>query len=56
MAPNASRVLKELVDRYLDTSAYAVIEGGPEVAAEIGNHPWDLICFTGSTQKGKLVA
>jgi aldehyde dehydrogenase (NAD+) len=26
------------------------------VAAKIGNYPWDLICFTGSTQKGKLVA
>jgi aldehyde dehydrogenase (NAD+) len=56
MAPNASRVIKELVDKYLDNEAFAVIEGGPEVAAKIGDYPWDLICFTGSTQKGKLVA
>lgn len=27
-----------------------------EIAAKISNYPWDLICFTGSTQKGKLVA
>ena len=33
-----------------------MIEGGPEIAAKISNYPWDLICFTGSTQKGKLVA
>ena len=56
MAPNSSRVIKELVEKYLDRECFAVIEGGPEVAAEIGNHYWDLICFTGSTQKGKLVA
>jgi acyl-CoA reductase-like NAD-dependent aldehyde dehydrogenase len=33
-----------------------VIEGGVEIASRICNYPWDLICFTGSTQKGKLVA
>jgi aldehyde dehydrogenase (NAD+) len=33
-----------------------VIEGGPEVAAKISGYKWDLICFTGSTMKGKLVA
>jgi aldehyde dehydrogenase (NAD+) len=49
-------MIKKLVDNYLDKDGFAVIEGGPEVAAEIGNHPWDLICFTGSTMKGKLVA
>ena len=56
MAPNASRVIKELVERYLDKDCIAVIEGGPEIAIEIQKHHVDLICFTGSTQKGKLVA
>ncbi len=56
MAPHASRVMKDLVEKYLDKDCYAVIEGGPEIAMEIQKHPFDLICFTGSTQKGRLVA
>jgi aldehyde dehydrogenase (NAD+) len=56
MAPHASAVMKTLVETYLDKDCFAVIEGGPEVAMEIQKHPFDLICFTGSTQKGRLVA
>ena len=56
MAPASSAVIKKLVDRYLDNACYAVIEGGIEIAGKICNYQWDLICFTGSTQKGKLVA
>ena len=56
MAPASSAAIKKLVNKYLDKSCYEVIEGGPEVAAKIGTYLWDLICFTGSTQKGKLVA
>lgn len=56
MAPQSSQVMKTLVENYLDRDCFAVIEGGPEVAMEITKHPWDLICFTGSTMKGKLVA
>jgi aldehyde dehydrogenase (NAD+) len=56
MAPHASAVIKTLVEKYLDPDCFAVIEGGPEVAMEVQKHPFDLICFTGSTQKGKLVA
>lgn len=56
MAPHASAVVKKLVDKYLDNDCYKVIEGGVEVAAKICHYPWDLICFTGSTIKGKLVA
>lgn len=48
--------MKELVEKYLDTDCYCVIEGGPELAAKISDYPWDLICFTGSTAKGRLVA
>lgn len=35
MAPHASRVMKDLVEKYLDKDCYAVIEGGPEIAMEI---------------------
>jgi len=56
MSPTSSAAIKKLVDKYLDKDCYAVIEGGVEIASKICNYPWDLICFTGSTQKGKLVA
>ena len=56
MAPESSTVIKNIVEKYLDPKCFKVIEGGPEVAAKIASYPWDLLCFTGSTQKGKLVA
>lgn len=56
MAPASSAVIKQLVDNYLDRDCFQVIEGGVEIAAKISNYPWDLICFTGSTEKGRLVA
>jgi acyl-CoA reductase-like NAD-dependent aldehyde dehydrogenase len=56
MSPTSSAAIKKLVDKYLDKDCYAVIEGGVEIASKICNYPWDLICFTGSTQKGRLVA
>lgn len=33
-----------------------MIEGGLEVAKSITRQPFDLIIFTGGTEKGKLVA
>lgn len=56
MAPESSRIMKILVEKYLDTDCFVVIEGGADVAAAISGYPWDLICFTGSSMKGKLVA
>ena len=56
MSPESSAVIRKLVEKYLDNDCFAVIEGGVEIASRICNYPWDLICFTGSTMKGKLVA
>jgi aldehyde dehydrogenase (NAD+) len=56
MSPNCSRKMKQLVARYLDTSCYACIEGAVEVAKTLTSKPFDSIVFTGSTEKGKLVA
>lgn len=56
MAPATSAMMKKLVQKYLDTDCYTVIEGGVEIASRISNYPWDLICFTGSTLKGRMVA
>ena len=32
------------------------MEGDVNVSIQISKHPFDLICFTGSGEKGKLVA
>lgn len=56
MAPKCSNLIKKLVNDYLDKSAYQVIEGGVEIAKEIITKPFDLLIFTGSPEKGKIVA
>ncbi|EAR85073.1 aldehyde dehydrogenase family protein (macronuclear) [Tetrahymena thermophila SB210] len=56
MSPHNSNVMKKLFDKYLDKDCYTVIEGQVEVAKAICYKPWDHIIFTGSPQKGKLVA
>ena len=56
MSPASSTIIRKLVEKYMDRDCFAVIEGGIEIASKICDYPWDLICFTGSTMKGKLVA
>jgi aldehyde dehydrogenase (NAD+) len=56
LAPNCSKVMVTLFEKYMDKDAFAVIEGGPKVATEILKFQWDFIVFTGSPEKGKLVA
>ncbi|CAD8095364.1 unnamed protein product [Paramecium primaurelia] len=56
IAPHSSQVMYNLVTKYLDQSCYAVIQGGVEVSKKITTLPFDLIIFTGSPEKGKLVA
>jgi coniferyl-aldehyde dehydrogenase len=56
-------VLAKLFDKYLDKSIlslnsgyYKCIQGKVHVAKKLTSLPFDLICFTGSTETGKLVA
>lgn len=56
VSPKCSNLIKELFEKYLDKSCYRVIEGQINVAKNISYHPWDLIIFTGSPEKGKLVS
>jgi aldehyde dehydrogenase (NAD+) len=56
VAKSSSKVIKKLVERYLDNKAYKVIEGGVEVSKEIITKSFDLVVFTGSPEKGRLVA
>ncbi len=56
LAPKMSNAIRKLVEKYLDTRFYRVIEGAVQVAIKITTFKWDLIIFTGSPEKGKLVA
>ncbi|MGH9105819.1 MAG: aldehyde dehydrogenase family protein, partial [Acidimicrobiales bacterium] len=55
LAPATSRVLAELLGRYLDGRAVAVREGGPQVAQALLDQRWDHIFFTGGARVGRLV-
>jgi acyl-CoA reductase-like NAD-dependent aldehyde dehydrogenase len=56
MSPASSAVIKKFIERYMDTDFFAVVEGGIDVAVELNIQPLDLICFTGSTMVGKIIA
>lgn len=56
MAPETSKVVKVLVNNYLDNECYKVEEGGLETIVSLLEQKWDLIQFTGSPMKGRLVA
>lgn len=56
LSPHISQKMKSLITRYLDSSAYIAIQGAVEVAKSITTYPFDLIMFTGGSEKGKLVA
>ena len=56
LAPNTALKIKSLLTRNLDMDCYRAVEGQVEVAKALSNTKFDGICFTGSTEKGKLVA
>jgi len=55
LAPATSQVLATLLGSYLDRRAVAVVQGGPEVAAELLEQRWDHIFFTGGGRVGRIV-
>lgn len=56
MTPKIALMIKKLVDRYLDPEAIVCLTGGPELGKKMNSQKFDLICFTGSTFVGKIVA
>jgi aldehyde dehydrogenase (NAD+) len=56
LAPHSSGVIKKLFEKYLNPEFFQVIEGRVEVAKAVTRLPVDVICFTGSTMTGRLVA
>lgn len=55
MSPESSKAIYEICQA-LDQSVYRCIQGGVQVAIAILQHRYDLIVFTGSPMKGKLIA
>jgi aldehyde dehydrogenase (NAD+) len=55
IAAASSRVMAELVPRYLDNDAIAVVEGGAAVCQELIAQGLDRVMFTGGTEIGRKV-
>ena len=56
ISPASAKLMAEILPKYLDTDAIAVITGGPEVAQEVlKEQQFDHIFFTGSERIGRLV-
>lgn len=53
--PTVSKLVAELLGKYLKPAVAAVVEGDAQAAAEIVSLKWDFIFFTGSKRVGKLV-
>ena len=55
LAPRSSALLKQLVERYLDPRAFAVIEGDADVSTALLAQHFDLIFYTGGENVGRIV-
>lgn len=55
LAPASSALMADLVPKYLDPAAVAVIEGDGLVSQELIDQGFDKICFTGGTEIGRKV-
>jgi len=56
MSPNSSGITRKIIENYLDNECIKCVEGGAEVSISCSQLKWDKICFTGSSEKGRLVA
>jgi aldehyde dehydrogenase (NAD+) len=55
IAPASSRLMAELVPKYLDSDAIAVVEGDGMVSQELIAEGFDRVMFTGGTEIGRKV-
>ncbi|KAK0616253.1 Aldehyde/histidinol dehydrogenase [Immersiella caudata] len=56
LTPNCAMVLKEIIQKRLDSNAYSVVNGGILEVQALLNEKWDKIFFTGSSQVGTVIA
>jgi aldehyde dehydrogenase (NAD+) len=55
VAPASSALMAELVPKYLDRDAIAVVEGDGAVSQALIEQGFDKLCFTGGTEIGRAV-
>lgn len=55
VAPASSKMLMDLVPKYLDTDCFHIVSGGPAETQDLLKQRFDYIFFTGSTHIGKIV-
>lgn len=55
VSPMCSKVLAEVIPKYLDNECYQVYTGGVPEATELLEQRFDFIFFTGSTSIGKII-
>jgi aldehyde dehydrogenase (NAD+) len=55
IAPASSRLMAELVPKYLDSDAIAVVEGDGAVSQDLIAQGFDRVMFTGGTEIGRKV-
>ncbi len=55
VAPASSALMAELVPRYLDNDAIAVVEGDGAASQKLIEQGFDKLCFTGGTETGRKV-
>jgi aldehyde dehydrogenase (NAD+) len=56
LTPRVSRLIADLVPRYLDRSAFRVVEGGVEETTALLRERFDHIFYTGNGTVGRVVA
>src|SRR5580704_12258432 len=55
LAPATAALMAELVPRYLDERAVAIVQGGPEETTALLAERWDHILYTGNGRVGRIV-
>ena len=55
-SPATAMVLQNIVEKYLDPSAYAVVNGGVAETTALLNEKWEKIFYTGSNTVGTIIA
>jgi aldehyde dehydrogenase (NAD+) len=56
LSPFSAKIIKTLMAMSIDSSCYQCVFGHVKVAIALTSSPVDKIIFTGSTEKGRLVA
>eukprot|EP00127_Corallochytrium_limacisporum_P002149 Clim_evm43s108 gene=Clim_evmTU43s108 len=55
LAPHQSAVMAKYLPRYLDNSAFAIIEGAVDETKALLNEKWDFVLFTGGTGIARII-